>query len=127
MLDNQSIYNVCKENGFNLKNYDHHTINRMIALTAASVTSAHRFDRGSCGLPNLVEKTALDDNVKYCYSSFAPVVSTYDKNRMDCANMTKALFFRGSQMYGVDLKGTALANRILYRGKFSRKEVNDTC
>lgn len=127
MLANDSIYNVCKQNGFNLTNYDHHTINRMIALTAASVTSAQRFQRGSCSLASLVQKTALSQSVKYCYSAFAPVVASYDKDKMGCENMTKALFAKGSQMYGVAMKAPTLANRILYRGKFTRKEVNATC
>lgn len=54
MLDNESIYNVCKRGGFNLDYYNADTINRMIALTASSVTSSKRFKGESVSVTDFV-------------------------------------------------------------------------
>lgn len=54
MLDNESIYNICKRNDYDLEYYNADTINRVIAMAASSVTTSKRFKGDKISLTDFV-------------------------------------------------------------------------
>ena len=128
MVDNESIYNVCKRNlGIESPSYFH--LNQIIAQAMSSITASLRFE-GSLNVDLNEFPTNLVPYPRdhFTMMSYAPIVTPEKAQRqtLSVQELTYSLFERNNLMIQVDdiNKGKFMTCCMMYRGDVSNRDVN---
>jgi len=127
MLDNEAIYEICKQS-LDIERPTYTNLNRLVAQVISSLTASLRFD----GALN-VDITEFQTNlvpyprIHFMLSSYAPVVSREKAHheQLTVADITNAAFEPSNMMAKCDPRhGKYMACCMMYRGDVVPKDVN---
>ncbi|XP_037077399.1 tubulin alpha-1 chain-like [Pollicipes pollicipes] len=127
MVDNQAIYELCKNN-LDIDRPTYTNLNRLIGQIVSSITASLRFD----GALN-VDLTEFQTNlvpyprIHFPLVTYAPVISAEKAQHetMTVSEITQACFEPANQMVKCDPRsGKYMACCLLYRGDVVPKDVN---
>ncbi|KAA8495544.1 Tubulin alpha-2 chain [Porphyridium purpureum] len=127
MLDNEAIYDICK-NSLGIQRPSYSNLNRLIAQVISSITTSLRFD-GALNVDINEFQTNLVPypRIHFMLSSYAPIVSkekAYHES-MSVNEITAAAFEPSAMMAKCDPRlGKYMACCLMYRGDVVPKEVN---
>jgi len=126
MLDNEAIYDICRNN-LNIERPTYTNLNRLIAQVISSLTASLRFD-GSLNVDINEFQTNLVPypRIHFMLCSYAPVVSKekvyHEQNSV--AELTNALFEPANMMAKCDPRhGKYMSCCLMYRGDIVPKDV----
>jgi len=129
VLDNEAIYDICK-NRLKIEKPSYKNLNRIIAQVISSLTASLRFS----GFLN-VDLNEFQTNlvpyprIHFMLSSYAPVVSAKDAEHeaMSTAEITNSAFESSNMMVRCDpRKGKYISCCLMYRGDVVSKDVTDS-
>jgi tubulin alpha len=126
MLDNEAIYDICRNN-LDIERPTYTNLNRLIAQVISSLTASLRFD-GSLNVDINEFQTNLVPypRIHFMLCSYAPVVSKekvyHEQNSV--AELTNALFEPSNMMAKCDPRhGKYMSCCLMYRGDIVPKDV----
>ena len=127
MVDNEAIYDVCRQN-LNIENPTYKNLNRLMSQIVSSITASLRFNGAlNVDLAEFQTNLVPYPRIHFPLASFAPFISS-DKVRnetLSVAEITNACFEPSNQMVKCDTqKGKYMACCLLYRGDVVPKDVN---
>jgi len=127
LVDNQAIYDLCRENlGITRPTYTN--LNRLIAQIISSITASLRFEGAlNVDLNEFQTNLVPYPRIHYPLATYAPLASAEKAfhERLDVADITKVCFEPNNQMVKCDpRKGKYMAVCLLYRGDVVPKDVN---
>jgi len=127
MLDNEAIYDICK-NSLNIEKPTYTNLNRLIAQVISSLTASLRFD-GALNVDINEFQTNLVPypRIHFMLCSYAPVISTEKAHheQLTVAELTNALFEPANMKAKCDPRhGKYMACCLMYRGDIVPKDVN---
>ncbi|KAF0978155.1 hypothetical protein FDP41_002670 [Naegleria fowleri] len=129
VLDNQAIYDVCKNN-LKIERPNYKNLNRVIAQTVSSLTCSLRFP-GSLNVDLNEFQTNLVPypRIHFMLSSLAPMVSVTEQHyaNNNAAELTSHVFEPNNMMAKCDPRsGKYISCCLMYRGKdIVNKDVSD--
>jgi len=127
LVDNQAIYDICK-NSLELSSPTYTNLNRLIAQIISSITASLRFDGAlNVDLNEFQTNLVPYPRIHFPLATYNPVMSAskayHEKVSVD--EITKACFEPNSQMVRCDPRnGKYMAVCLLYRGDVVPKDVN---
>jgi len=126
LLDNEAIYDICKNN-IHIEKPTYQNLNRLISQVISSLTSSLRFP-GSLNVDITEFQTNLVPypRIHFLLSSYAPVMSTEQaySESLTVNQLTNSVFEAQNQMAKVDPKtGKYIACCLMYRGDVVPKDV----
>eukprot|EP00484_Ammonia_sp_Unknown_P001071 CAMPEP_0197022864 /NCGR_PEP_ID=MMETSP1384-20130603/3662_1 /TAXON_ID=29189 /ORGANISM="Ammonia sp." /LENGTH=458 /DNA_ID=CAMNT_0042450975 /DNA_START=147 /DNA_END=1523 /DNA_ORIENTATION=+ len=127
MLDNEAIYDICK-NSLDIERPKYDNLNRLIAQTISSLTASLRFE-GALNVDINEFQTNLVPypRIHFMLSSYAPII-TPDKARheqMSVSEITTTAFEPKSMMAKCDPRmGKYMATCLMYRGDVVPTDVS---
>mmetsp|Transcript_5920 Transcript_5920/g.10500 ORF Transcript_5920/g.10500 Transcript_5920/m.10500 type:complete len:448 (-) Transcript_5920:705-2048(-) len=127
MLDNEAIYDICK-NSLGIQRPSYGNLNRLIAQVISSITASLRFD-GALNVDINEFQTNLVPfpRIHFMLSSYAPIVSTQNAyhESMSVSEITSSAFEPSAMMAKCDPRlGKYMACCLMYRGDVVPKDVN---
>ncbi|KAL6121740.1 hypothetical protein NUSPORA_01300 [Nucleospora cyclopteri] len=126
MVDNEAIYDMCKNLGIERPEYS--DINRIIAQVVSSITSSLRF-QGELNVDLTEFQTNLVPypRIHFPLVSYSPMISAKKANheRLSVQEITNNCFEPHTQMVKCDTRrGKFIACCLLFRGDVATKDVN---
>jgi len=127
ILDNQAIYDICK-NQLGVARPSYSNLNRLVAQVISSLTASLRFD-GALNVDINEFQTNLVPypRIHFMLSSYAPVISASKAHheQLSVAQITNAAFEPECMMAKTDPRlGKYMACCMMYRGDVVPKDVN---
>ncbi|CAG0887996.1 unnamed protein product [Cyprideis torosa] len=127
MVDNEAIYDICRNN-LNIPNPTYTNLNRIIGQLCSSMTTSIRFE-GSLNVDLMEFQTNLVPypRIHFPLTAYAPIIPSEKASheRLSVMEITKTCFERGGQMVKCDpQQGKYMACCLLYRGDVVPKDVN---
>jgi len=126
MLDNEAIYDICRDN-LKIEKPTYNNLNRLVAQVISSLTASLRFD-GALNVDINEFQTNLVPfpRIHFMLCSYAPVVSKQNSHHesLSVAELTTALFETQNTMAKCDPRhGKYMACCLMYRGDVVPKDV----
>ncbi|XP_052127375.1 tubulin alpha-1C chain-like isoform X1 [Frankliniella occidentalis] len=127
LVDNQAIYQICKEK-LGIERPHYVNLNRLIGQIVSSITASLRFDGAlNVDLNEFQTNLVPYPRIHFPLATYAPVISA-DKvghEKMTVADITKSCFEPNNQMVNCNPRnGKYMAVCLLYRGDVVPKDVN---
>ena len=127
LVDNQAIYDLCKNN-LDIARPTYTSLNRMIAQIISSITASLRFDGAlNVDLNEFQTNLVPYPRIHFPLATYSPVISA-DKayhERMSVDEITRVCFEPQYQMVKCDPRnGKYMSVCLLYRGDVAPKDVN---
>jgi len=127
MMDNQAIYQLCKNN-LDVERPTYTNLNRLISQIVSSLTASLRFDGAlNVDLNEFETNLVPYPRIHFPLAAYSPVISAEkaQHERMSVDEITQAAFEPDNQMVKVDpRKGKYMACCLMYRGDVVPKDVN---
>jgi len=127
LVDNQAIYDLCKNN-LEISRPTYTSLNRMIAQIISSITASLRFDGAlNVDLNEFQTNLVPYPRIHFPLATYSPVISAGKAvhERMSVDEITKVCFEPRYQMVKCDpTKGKYMSVCLLYRGDVTPKDVN---
>eukprot|EP01103_Thecamoeba_quadrilineata_P017524 TRINITY_DN6260_c0_g1_i1.p1 TRINITY_DN6260_c0_g1~~TRINITY_DN6260_c0_g1_i1.p1 ORF type:complete len:466 (+),score=102.71 TRINITY_DN6260_c0_g1_i1:49-1398(+) len=127
LLDNEAIYDICK-NSLDIKKPTFSNLNRLVAQVISSLTASLRFEG-----PLNVDLNEFQTNlvpyprIHFMLCSLAPVMSAEkaSNERFSVTDLTTAVFETSNMMAKCDpRKGKYMACSLMFRGDVATREIN---
>eukprot|EP00484_Ammonia_sp_Unknown_P010647 CAMPEP_0197055838 /NCGR_PEP_ID=MMETSP1384-20130603/74019_1 /TAXON_ID=29189 /ORGANISM="Ammonia sp." /LENGTH=458 /DNA_ID=CAMNT_0042489567 /DNA_START=98 /DNA_END=1474 /DNA_ORIENTATION=+ len=127
MLDNEAIYDICK-NSLDIERPAYDNLNKLIAQTISSLTASLRFE-GALNVDINEFQTNLVPypRIHFMLSSYAPIITPHKvgHEQMTVADITTTAFEPRSMMAKCDPRlGKYMATCLMYRGDVKPTEVS---
>jgi tubulin alpha len=127
MLDNEAIYDICKQS-LDVERPKYDNLNRLIAQTISSLTASLRFE-GALNVDINEFQTNLVPypRIHFMLSSYAPIITAAKSmhEQMSVNEITASAFEPKSMMAKCDPRiGKYMATCLMYRGNVVPKDVN---
>ncbi len=128
MLDNESLYTICKKS-LHVESPTFSNVNRLIAQLVSSVTASIRFDGVlNAGVNDILTNLVPYSRLHFLASSFAPFINS-EKLKGETPTieeLTNAVFEPANIMVKCNpQRGKYMACCMMYRGDVSPKEIAD--
>lgn len=127
LVDNQAIYDLCK-NKLGVERPSYYSLNRLIAQIVSSITASLRFDGAlNVDLNEFQTNLVPYPRIHFPMATYSPIISA-DKayhEKMSVSEITDACFEPTYQMVKCDpARGKYMSVCLLYRGDVTPKDVN---
>ncbi|CAD8130497.1 unnamed protein product [Paramecium sonneborni] len=128
-MDNQAIYDICKNN-LEIETPKYSNLNKIIAQVISSITTPMRFGESYCNDINDLQTSMIQFPIlKFLNSSYAPIISNQKLNhkQLSILEITKLTFQTEYMMAKCDPRqGKYLSCSILFRGNIIPRDVSYT-
>lgn len=129
MLDNESIYDICKK-GLGNPQPKYSNLNRIISQTASSITTSLRFPGAlNVDLNEFQTNLVPFPRIHFMTVAYAPIISASKANheRFDVSQLTNRAFAPSSSLCKIDaVNNRYMSACLMYRGDINPEEVNRT-
>jgi len=127
MLDNEAIYDICRDR-LGLEKPTYTNLNRLIAQVISSLTASLRFEGAlNVDINEFQVNLVPYPRIHFLLCSYAPIVTTEKavNEKMSVSELTSAVFEPGSMMSKCDPRhGKYMAVCMMYRGDVVPKDVS---
>eukprot|EP00005_Dracoamoeba_jomungandri_P002335 CAMPEP_0174261278 /NCGR_PEP_ID=MMETSP0439-20130205/11340_1 /TAXON_ID=0 /ORGANISM="Stereomyxa ramosa, Strain Chinc5" /LENGTH=459 /DNA_ID=CAMNT_0015345731 /DNA_START=64 /DNA_END=1443 /DNA_ORIENTATION=+ len=129
MLDNEAIYDICRQN-LGLERPTYQNLNRLIAQVISSLTASLRFEGAlNVDINEFQVNLVPYPRIHFLLCSYAPIVSPERaiNERMSVSELTSSVFEPNTMMARCDPRhGKYMAVCLMYRGDVIPKDVSSS-